>query len=124
MGKKYPGMLAAKGGASPQPVLPLVPETQTQLHACMYQKHQYRKAESAHMRPEGDGYSQCPLSGSKGSWAFLEIHAIRAGSWEKEQKEVPRRAAPNEGRGAPATLQCQGCFLLGQSPVAVRSQSP
>ena len=84
MGIRCPGALAAKGGVNLQPMpaqLPLGPETQTQLHACMYRKHLYTKPENAYMRPEGDGDSQDPslvvaALESKGSRAFLEIHSI------------------------------------------------
>lgn len=78
--------------------LPLDPGTHTQLRARTDQKHLSTKRESACTRPEGDGASQDPalkdvVLDSKGSWGFLKIGAIQAGSWEKEAE-----IAPEEGR--------------------------
>lgn len=125
MGKRCPGDVAANPRPMPA-LLHLGPETHTQLHARMYQKHLDTEPESAYMRPEGSGTRRTPrrwkwLSKAKLAGVSRKYPLLQAGSWEKEAEGAPRKAALSEHRAAPATLQWEACFFLGPSPVECSS---
>lgn len=99
MGKRCPGDVAAKGAANPQPMpaqLHLGPETHTQLHAHMYQKH--LDITRKHIREASGQWALArPLTDGRGSQQpefFWKYVLIQVDSWEKKEEIAPLEGRP------------------------------